>query len=160
MDEGKLSEVFGAAVPDPPPPTFGVHDVVAESNRVRIRNRKALLGGSVLGVALLAGVGVLGVALWKGTDARDSAGSAAAPAVVDSTGNGKIGQNEVPNEGSPQLPKAADGGSADHSLSAESPKQGGTSTGNAGPSGPGSTRNGCVRRAPLGLLSARPDAAG
>lgn len=83
------------------------------------------------------------MALWKSTDARDAAGSAAAPAVVDSTGNGKIGQNEVPNEGAPQLPKAADGGTADHSLSAESPKQGGTSSGNAGPSGPGSTRNGC-----------------
>lgn len=145
MDEGKLSELFGQAVPDPPPPTFGVPEVVAESNRVRIRNRNALLGGSVLGLALLTGAGVLGVALWKGTDARDTntAGSAAAPGVVDSTGNGKIGQNEVPNEGAPQLPKAADGGSKDHSLSAESPKQGGTSSGNAGPSGPGSTLNGC-----------------
>jgi len=63
MDEKKLQALFGDAVPDAPEPTFGLGDVRAESGAQRTRHRNLLLGGSALGIAILTGVTVLGVAL-------------------------------------------------------------------------------------------------
>jgi len=142
VDEKKLREVFGDAVPEPPPPTFSIGAVRAESGRQRTRHRNALLGGSALGIAVLTGAAVLGVALWKGTDSNDASTAAGAPMLDTSSGNAATGRSDVPNEDQP--PRAASGGTEqDKSFPTESPKQGGTSTGNAGPQGPGSTLIGC-----------------
>lgn len=139
MDEKKLRDVFRDAVGEAPPPTFQIGDVRSESGRQRVRHRNALLGGSALVIAVLAGVTVLGVALWKGTDTQATAG---APMLDTSSGNATSGKNDVPNED--QSPRAASGGAEqDKSFPPESPKQGGTSNGNAGPPGPGSTLQGC-----------------
>ncbi|HEV8555004.1 MAG TPA: hypothetical protein VGR06_01225 [Actinophytocola sp.] len=141
MDERKLGELFSAAVPNVPPPSFNHRDVVAESHRVQAqRRRTALLGGSALGIAILAGAAVIGVALWTGTDANTVATSAGGSGeVVGSTRNAPAAPNEVPRE---------DASPSDKSLSAESPKQGGTPTGNAGPPGPGTAPSGCEKADP------------
>jgi hypothetical protein len=141
MDERKLGELFNAAVPNVPPPSFHHRDVVLESHRVQAqRRRTALMGGSALGIVLLAGAAVIGVALWTGTDANTVATSAGGSGgVVESTRNAPAAPNEVPRE---------DASSSDKSLSAESPKQGGTSTGNAGPPGPGTAPSGCEKADP------------
>jgi hypothetical protein len=141
MDERKLGELFNAAVPNVPPPSFHHRDVVTESHRVQAqRRRTALLGGSALGIAVLAGAAVIGVALWTGTGANTVATSAGGSGeVVESTRNAPAAPNEVPRE---------DASPSDKSLSAESPKQGGTPTGNAGPPGPGSAPSGCEKADP------------
>src|SRR6266511_730647 len=115
MDERKLNELFRDAVPDAPTPSFGAADIVLESGRQTLRKRNALLGGSALGLAILAGAAVLSVALWKGTDSKEGT-AAGAPMVAGSTGNRDVLPNEVPNEDA--QPPAAPGG-ADSSFSAE-----------------------------------------
>jgi len=142
MDEKKLRDVFRDAVPEAPPPSFSLGDVRSESGQQRARHRNLLLGGSALGIAILAGVTVLGVALWKSTDAQNATTAAGAPMVDASSGNNGNRASDVPNED--QSPRAASGGTEqDKSFPTEPPKQGGTPTGNAGPSGPGSTPSGC-----------------
>jgi hypothetical protein len=142
MDEKKLQKIFRDAVPEAPPPSFKIGDVRSESGRQRVRHRNALLGGSALGIALLTGAAVLGVALWRGTDSNETAGAAGAPMIDSSSGNAGKSSSEVPN--GDQSPRAASGGTEqDKSFPTEPPKQGGTPTGNAGPQGPGSTLNGC-----------------
>lgn len=153
MDERKLGELFRDAIPDVPSPSFDRGDVVAEANLQRVRRRNALLGGSALGVALLAGATVLGVALWGGTEVGDTASTSAGPLVARESGNGEAAPNEVPNEDAQRSEDASGGGASDQSFSAESPKQGGTPTGNAGPPGLGSTLSGC-EKADLELAAA------
>jgi hypothetical protein len=150
MDERKLGELFRAAVPDAPPPSFDHTDIATESNRQRVRRRNALLGGSALGVALLAGAAVLGVALWKGTEAGDATSTANGPFVASGSGNGGAVPNEVPNE---DAERSAGGSASDNSFPPEAPKQGGPLSGNAGPTGPGSTPSGC-EKADLELAAA------
>jgi hypothetical protein len=145
MDERKLGELFNEAVPDAPPPSFGMGDVVIESARQTQRKRNALLGGSALGIALLAGVTALGVALWSGTDNSDGLASANSAPGVATNGNGAPGSNETLNEDSQ---RSAGGGASNPNFPPEAPKQGGPPTGNAGPIGPGSTLNGCGQAAP------------
>lgn len=142
MDENKLTELFRDAVADAPPAAFDQRDIVAASERQRLRQRNAIVGGSALGVALLASATVLGVALWSGSDGSRESATAAAPNSGVSARNGDVPPNEVPNEDSSQSPRAADG-DQDKGFSVESPEQGGISTGNAGPQGPGSTSSGC-----------------
>jgi hypothetical protein len=142
MDERKLGELFRDAVPDVPPPSFDVFSVEAESNRLRKRRKTALMGGSAAVVVVVALAGVLSMALWRGTNSTTS--GALAP-VSGSSGNAAGGSNEVPNEDAQQ---STGGGASDRSFSAESPKQGGPPSGNAGPSGPGSTLSGCEKAAP------------
>jgi hypothetical protein len=137
VDERKLSEMFQNAVPDAPPPSFDYDDVAVESGRQRVRRRNALLGGSALGIALLAGATVLGVALWKGTGTTNGVSPANAPLAG---GNAEAAPNEVPSE---DAGRSASGGAQDRSFSAEVPKQGGPPTGNAGTQEPGSTSSGC-----------------
>jgi hypothetical protein len=136
VDERKLNELFRAAVPQVPPSTFDHEDIAAESSRQRTR-RTALLGGSAIGLAILAGAAVLGVALWKGTGGTEngSAGSAAAPMIAGSSSNAVNAPNEVPNGDA-----ESSGGASDRSVSAESPKQGGTPS--------GSTPRGCEQADP------------
>ncbi|HEU5474049.1 MAG TPA: hypothetical protein VFV67_25675 [Actinophytocola sp.] len=132
MDERKLSELFNAAVPDAPPPSFDDRDIAAASNRQRARQR-ALLGGSALGVAILAGVSALAMALWTtaGTESGTAANAGApAPAVAGPTGNAGAAPNEVPQE------DASHQSASDKSFPVETSKQGDESAGNAGPSGP------------------------
>lgn len=141
MDEKKLHELFRDAVPDAPPPSFSLGDVRAESAAQRSRHRNLLLGGSALGIAILTGVTVLGVALWRSTDANEGSAAAGAPMVDASSGNAGEGLSDVPHED--QSPRAAGGAEQQKSFPTEPPKQGGTPTGNAGPPGPGSTLHGC-----------------
>jgi hypothetical protein len=143
MDERKLGELFRDAVPDAPPPSFNMGDVVVESARQTQRKRNALLGGSVLGIALLTGITALGVALWSGTDNSDGSVLANSAPEVATNGNGAPGSNETTNEDSQRS-----AGGSQPSFSAEAPKQGGPPTGNAGPLGPGSTPGGCGQAAP------------
>ena len=140
MDEKKLQALFRDAVPDAPDPTFSLGDVRAESGAQRTRHRNLLLGGSALGIAILAGATVLGVALWRGTDSQGAATAASAPGVDASSGNNGNRSSDLSHED----PRVASGGAEQQkSFPPESPKQGGTSTGNAGPPGPGSTLQGC-----------------
>jgi hypothetical protein len=143
MDEKKLQALFQDAVPDAPPPSFGLGEVRAESGAQRTRYRNLLLGGSALGIVILTGATVLGVALWKSTDRQDAATAASAPGFEASSGNSGNRSSDLSHEDqSPQAP-AAGGGGQQKSFPPESPKQGGTPTGNAGPQGPGSTLQGC-----------------
>ena len=140
MDEKKLQALFGDAVPEAPEPTFGLGDVRAESGAQRTRHRNLLLGGSALGIAILTGVTVLGVALWKGTDSQDAATAASAPGVDASSGNNGNRSSDLSHED----PRVASGGAEQQkSFPPESSKQGDAPTGNAGPPGPGSTLQGC-----------------
>jgi hypothetical protein len=145
VDERKLGELFRDAVPDAPPPSFGMDDVVTESARQTQRKRNALLGGSALGIALLTGITALGVALWSGTDNSDGAALANSAPEIATSGNGGPGSNETPYEDSQ---RSAGGGSPNTNFPPEAPKQGGPPTGNAGPIGPGSTPGGCGQAAP------------
>jgi hypothetical protein len=137
MDEKRLAELLKDAVADTPPPTFTQTDVARESERQRLRRRNGLLTGSAVGVALLAGATALGVALWTGPGPAENATSAESS---DSGGNGYAAPNELPNkddQAPPQTERGAD------SLPSETPKQGGSSTGNGGPAGPAGTPSGC-----------------
>jgi hypothetical protein len=142
MDENKLNELFRDAVADVPPPSFDQRDIVAASQRQRLRRRNAIMGGSALGVAVLTGATVLGVALWRGPDGNQEAATAAVPNSGMSARNGDAAPNELPKEDGSKSPRVGDD-ELDKSFSVESPKQGGTPTGNAGPQGPGSTSRGC-----------------
>ncbi|HEV2782006.1 MAG TPA: hypothetical protein VGX25_21665, partial [Actinophytocola sp.] len=146
MDERKLGELFRDAVPDAPPPSFDYDDVAAESGRQRVRRRNALLGGSALGIALLAGATVLGVALWKGAEAPGTASTAGAP-FVGGSGNAEVAPNEVPSEDARRSSPKAASGAQDNSFPPEVPKQGGPPSGNAGTQEPGSTSSGCGQAA-------------
>jgi hypothetical protein len=135
MDERKLSELLRDAVADAPPPSFDQHDVARESAR-QVRRRNGLLTGSALALALLAGTTALGVALWTG------ARSAEQPTAADSdaaSGNANAAPYELPNEEERGVPPTE----RQQSSPPESRKQGRTSDGEAGPSGPGSTSSGC-----------------
>jgi hypothetical protein len=139
MDERRLSELLKDAVADAPPATFGVTEVAAESERQRVRHRNGLLAGSALGVAMLAGATALGVALWTGPDAPTEATSAGGAA---SGSNEDAAPYEVPDEDNKAAPQTESGGDQEV-IPPESPKQGGTSDGNAGSAGPGSAPSGC-----------------
>lgn len=58
MDEQRLSELFRDAAGNAPPASFGRDEVVAGSRRATARFRTRIAGGSLLGVALLAGGGL------------------------------------------------------------------------------------------------------
>jgi hypothetical protein len=55
VDEQRLAELFRTAAGDAPPPSFGTDEVIAASRRATARRRSALAGGTLLGVAVLAG---------------------------------------------------------------------------------------------------------
>jgi hypothetical protein len=138
MDEKRLSELLKDAVSDAPPATFDHSDVTSESERQRIRHRNGVVAGSAFGVALLAGAAALGVALWTGPGSVESATAAS-----DGTsyGNGNAAPNEVPDTDVRIAPQT-EGGDQEN-FPPETPKQGGSSDGNAGPAGPGGTPSGC-----------------
>ena len=142
MDENKLTALFRDAVADVPPPSFDHHDIVAASQQQRLRQRNAIMVGSALGVAVLAGAAVLGVALWRGPDGSQDAATAAVPNGEVPARNGDVPPNELSAEDGSPSSRAA-GIEQDKSFPAESPKQGGTPTGKAGPPGPGRTPRGC-----------------
>lgn len=76
MDEQGLAELFRKAVSDPPPASFGRDEVVAASHRATARRRRALTGGTLLGVAMLAG-GLLAGGVVGGSQAHQGESSAA-----------------------------------------------------------------------------------
>ncbi|GLZ37604.1 hypothetical protein [Actinokineospora sp. NBRC 105648] len=136
MDEHKISELFNDAVRDVPPPSFGVPEVSAESARLT-RKRNGLLAGSALGFAVLAGAVVTGVALWSGPSESGSGNDSAALAPMSvSESNGDPAPNEVPTD-APRIAEQTDPGSP-----SSTPKQGGSTTGDAGTSA-GGTPGGC-----------------
>lgn len=69
MDEQRLSELFGDAVGDAPPASFGRAEVVAASRRATARRRAALVGGTLISVAVLA----VGVQLVQREDGQQPA---------------------------------------------------------------------------------------
>lgn len=138
MDESRLAELLKDAVSDAPPPTFDQRDVAAESERQRVRHRNGVLAGSAFGVALLAGATALGVALLTGPSLGGEATSADSAA---SPGNGNAAPYEVPNEDNTLAPQTERGEQED--FPSETPKQGGSPDGDAGPAGPGGTPSGC-----------------
>ncbi len=72
MDETKLNQLFADAVGRPPKASFDTGDVVGASRRATARRRSALAGGSLLGVAVLAG------GIWLGGDVLRPANDAPA----------------------------------------------------------------------------------
>ncbi|MCT2585994.1 hypothetical protein [Actinophytocola gossypii] len=137
MDERKLTELLRDAVADAPPPTFDRDDVARESGR-QLRRRNRALTGSAFGVAILAGIGALGVALWTGPGSMETTG-AESPAAA--SGNENAAPYELPEEGGRGDAETQRGD--DQSSSPESRKQGRSSDEEAGPIGPGSTPSGC-----------------
>ncbi|MGH4010998.1 MAG: hypothetical protein ACRDTH_23045 [Pseudonocardiaceae bacterium] len=75
MDEQRLGQAFRDAVQELPPASFGRDDVVAASRRATTRRRNMLAGGTLLGVAVLAGglVGGLPAGDPGSPTARDAA---------------------------------------------------------------------------------------
>jgi hypothetical protein len=136
MDERKLAELMTDAVAETPPPTFDQDDVARASERLRVRRRNTVIAGSAASVAVLASASVLAVALWSGTNSEGGATQAAREA---SSSNGNAAPYEVPEEDSAASAKTQ----RDENVPSETPKQGGSSSGNAGPAGPGGTPSGC-----------------
>jgi hypothetical protein len=140
MDERRLSELLRDAVADAPPPTFDQKDVARESERQRVRMRNGILTGSALGVALLAGVTALSVALWTGTD---SSGQPNAAAGAEAPGNGSAAPYELEEERAAEPPDQDSAGDIGKEASPETRKQGRPSDEEAKPLGPGGTPRGC-----------------
>ena len=140
MDEQQLAELMTEAVAETPPPTFDQHDVARASERLRVRRRNTIIAGSAASVAVLASASVLAVALLGGTNSANEATSAGD---VASSSNGNAAPYEVPEEDDAAKAQTERGDRADENVPSETPKQGGSSSGNAGPAGPGGTPSGC-----------------
>lgn len=140
MDERRLAELMNDAVAEAPPPSFDERDVAMASERLRVRRRNGLIAGSAATVAALAGASVLAMALWTGSTSENQATSGADKA---SSSNGNAAPYEVPNEAEEDSASAERGDQKD--VPSETPKQGGSSSGNAGPAGPGGTPSGCEK---------------
>lgn len=84
MDERALAELFrdaaDSAAQGAPPPTFDHADVLAGSERARVRQRQRIIGGTALAVAVLAAVGLGAVSLLGPSPATDSTLAGAQPA--------------------------------------------------------------------------------
>ncbi|MGH3775101.1 MAG: hypothetical protein ACRDRR_05085 [Pseudonocardiaceae bacterium] len=76
MDEQRLGQAFRDAVEELPPASFGHDDVVAASRRATTRRRSMLAGGTLLGVAVLAG-GLVAGGLVGGGEGPPTPGNAA-----------------------------------------------------------------------------------
>ncbi|MGH3872501.1 MAG: hypothetical protein ACRDSR_13515 [Pseudonocardiaceae bacterium] len=76
MDEQRLGQVFRDAVQALPPASFNHDEVVAASRRATARRRSALAGGTLLGVAVLAG-GLVATDLLTGDPGPPAAETAA-----------------------------------------------------------------------------------
>jgi len=158
MDEKKIAEMFRDAVPDAPPSSFTQDDVRGASNRQRLR-RNRVVAGTALGVALVLGGVTGGLLLTDGTGGPDGAVAAdsatpgnAAQAPYDAQIPGQEGKEPAPRDGSRPA----------KSFPTQSPEQGGTATGEAGP-GAGSTLMGCPKadgELAAALASELPSAAG
>ncbi|RLK60392.1 hypothetical protein [Actinokineospora cianjurensis] len=135
MDERKISEVFTAAVGDVPPPSFEHGDVLARSARLT-RKRNSLVAGSALGFALLVGGITAGVGLWSGPSGGSNNDSAAAPPAPALERNTNPVPNEVSTDNNPRIAEADPGSPS------STPKQGGSTSGDVGPSADG-TPGGC-----------------
>ncbi|GAA5170380.1 hypothetical protein GCM10023321_67490 [Pseudonocardia eucalypti] len=89
MDDRALAELFrdaaDSAAQGAPPPTFDHADVLAGSERARIRKRQRVIGGTALAAAVLAAaglgaVGLGGASLLGSTPSSDSTLAGAEPA--------------------------------------------------------------------------------
>lgn len=83
MDERALAELFrdaaDSAAQGAPPPTFDHADVLAGSQRARIRQRQRVIGGTAAAAAVLAAVGLGGASLLGPSPASDSTLAGAKP---------------------------------------------------------------------------------
>lgn len=138
MDERRLADLLKEAVSEVPPATFDQRDVARESERQRVRHRNGVLAGSAFGVALMAGIAALGVALWTGPG---SPSATVAEGNSPAGGNGTAAPYELPDEDSAGVAPTERGDQ--QNFPPEMPKQGGYPDGNGGPAGPASTPSGC-----------------
>ncbi|MDQ3402434.1 MAG: hypothetical protein M3548_03445 [Actinomycetota bacterium] len=137
MDERKISDLFNDAVRDVPPPSFDRGDITAESARLT-RKRNSVLAGSALGFALLVSGVAVTASVWTGGGSGNE--TAAGAAVSQADGNEQAAPYEVPTDG-PGAMSDRSGGLGVSDLPSATPKQGGSSSGNAGTAG--SIPSGC-----------------
>ncbi|SHE54522.1 hypothetical protein [Streptoalloteichus hindustanus] len=170
MDEHKLAAVFRDAVRDAPPASFDERDVAAASRQAAARQRTALAVGSAFGAAVLFGGVAVGTDLFdRAPDSQPASLSAAdGPASGDARDRGAP---PVPHMESGTLdPRATEkapsarpsGGPPPYDIPEDPPKQGGGTSGSAGP-GTGGTRSGCGpadRELAIALAGELPAAAG
>lgn len=83
MDEQRLSALFRDAAGQPPPASFDTDDVVGASRRAMARRRSAVAGGSLLGLAVLAGGVVIGDQVLTPTPDSPPVASEAGPEAGD-----------------------------------------------------------------------------
>jgi len=158
MDEKRIAEMFRGALPDDTPPASFTHDDVRlVSTRQRLR-RNRLVAGTALGVVLVAG-GVTGGVLLS-NESPTSNGVAAAQS--GTTGNADAAPYDAHVPGQEGREPAPRGAAPDKSFPTQTPEQGGSATGEAGP-GAGSTPSGCPKadgELAAALASELPSAAG
>ena len=158
MDEKKIAEMFRDAMPDDTPPASFTHDDVrVASNRQRLR-RNRVVAGTALGVVLVVG-GVTGGLLLSNETHSSNGVAAADSGTTGNTANAPYDAHVPGQEGREPAPRAA---APDKSFPTQSPEQGGTATGEAGP-GAGSTPSGCPKadgELAAALASELPSAAG
>jgi hypothetical protein len=139
VDEDRLTELFRAAVADPPPASFDERDVATRSRQVTARRRSLAAGvggltAVVAVVGVLLGTGVFGHTASGGTVAA-SAGVAQRTTGSSGPGFGK-GPLAPPDAGAQVvIPPSTH-------FSSSTPKQGGGENGGPGPAA-GGTRAGC-----------------
>jgi hypothetical protein len=135
VDEKKLAELFNDAVRETPPPSFDTGDVRQASHRATVRHRNRLVAGSALALVLLGGAAITTVALSGGQSTTTASSPASTGGEQDSSSGTML------NEGNAEAPRQAAPGQT-LSDRAETPKQGGSPSGEAGGSA-GSTPSGC-----------------
>lgn len=124
VDDQRLSMLFRDAAGQPPPASFDRDDVLAASRRATAWRRSALVGGSLLGIAVLTGGVLLGgqFLVPRETSEAPTAAPAPPPPPPPQAG-GRMLEPEplsgMPPPGMPPRDPAAGCGPADPALSAE-----------------------------------------
>ncbi|GGM46995.1 hypothetical protein GCM10012275_17590 [Longimycelium tulufanense] len=160
MDEHRLAELFRDAVRDAPPASFDERDVTAASRRATLRRRTTVAMGSAFGAAVLLGGTVFGVGMLD----REPDGSGSVFSAQDGQPPGAeaVPPNNQNLDPRAQVPSRLPGGPPPDSIPEDPPKQGGGTSGSAGP-GTGGTPQGCEtadRELAVALAGELPAAAG
>ena len=114
MDDRALAELFrdaaDSAAQSAPPPTFDHADVLAGSERARIRKRQRVIGGAAVAAAVLAAVGLGGAGLFGPSPASDSTLAGPEPAAPNA--RSIVPYMDAPEARSDSAPQAAPPGAA------------------------------------------------
>ncbi|MGH3793618.1 MAG: hypothetical protein ACRDSP_01880 [Pseudonocardiaceae bacterium] len=102
MDEQRLAELFRDAAGEAPPASFGHDEVVAASRRATVRRRNALVGGTVLGAAVLTIALVAGGRMLQDEASSTAGRDAGRPVGTGAANLGRIQPFDAPR--GPQLP--------------------------------------------------------